>query len=153
VVLSARAPEQEAVIVAEAGQPGRVTVATNMAGRGTDIRTTPAVRESGGLHVIGTELHASSRIDRQLAGRCARQGEPGSAQWFLSSEDDILKGENGERPNLSTNGVPPETAFRAAQKGLEQRHVHDRLLLRMMTAETARQYAALGLDPIVDVVD
>ncbi len=76
-VLNAKNHEIEAQIVAQAGQPGRVTVATNMAGRGTDIKLGDGVAELGGLHVIGTERHESRRIDRQLAGRCARQGDPG----------------------------------------------------------------------------
>ena len=77
-VLNAKNHEIEAQIVAQAGQIGRVTVATNMAGRGTDIKLGEGVAELGGLHVIGTERHESRRIDRQLAGRCARQGDPGS---------------------------------------------------------------------------
>ena len=76
-ILNAKNHEIEAQIVAQAGQPGRVTVATNMAGRGTDIKLGEGVAELGGLHVIGTERHESRRIDRQLAGRCARQGDPG----------------------------------------------------------------------------
>src|SRR5262249_30875205 len=91
-VLNARQHEQEAQIVAQAGQPGRVTIATNMAGRGTDIRLGPGVAEAGGLHVIGTERHDALRIDRQLAGRAGRQGDAGSAQFMLSLEDELLEG-------------------------------------------------------------
>lgn len=89
-VLNARQDKDEAEIVAAAGQRGRITVATNMAGRGTDIALGPGVAELGGLHVILTECHESRRIDRQLAGRCARQGDPGSVQALLSLEDEIV---------------------------------------------------------------
>src|SRR5262249_5352787 len=85
-VLNAKNHETEAQIVAQAGQPGKVMVATNMAGRGTDIKLGEGVAEQGGLHVIGTERHESRRIDRQLAGRCARQGDPGHCQFFVSLE-------------------------------------------------------------------
>ncbi len=88
--LNARHDETEAKIIADAGAHGAVTVATNMAGRGTDIRLDPSVREAGGLHVIATERHASRRIDRQLFGRAARQGDPGSCEEILSLEDDII---------------------------------------------------------------
>ncbi len=84
-ILNAKNHEIEAQIVAQAGQKGRVTVATNMAGRGTDIKLGDGVAELGGLHVIGTERHEARRIDRQLSGRCARQGDPGVAQFFISS--------------------------------------------------------------------
>ncbi len=85
-ILNAKNHEIEAQIVSQAGQPGRVTVATNMAGRGTDIKLTEEVSKSGGLHVIGTERHESRRIDRQLAGRCARQGDPGTASSSFRSK-------------------------------------------------------------------
>jgi preprotein translocase subunit SecA len=91
VVLNARQDEDEAEIVAKAGERGRITVATNMAGRGTDIRLAPGVVELGGLHVIATEYHEAGRIDRQLFGRCGRQGDPGSYEAFASLEDDIVR--------------------------------------------------------------
>ena len=91
-VLNARQDDQEAVIVAEAGRRGRITVATNMAGRGTDIQLGPGVVESGGLHVIATQRSEARRIDRQLFGRCGRQGDPGSYEEILSLEDDSLAG-------------------------------------------------------------
>jgi preprotein translocase subunit SecA len=87
-VLNARQDAQEARIVAEAGQPGRITVATNMAGRGTDIRLGPGVAKRGGLHVIATQRNEARRIDRQLFGRCGRQGDPGSFEAILSVDDD-----------------------------------------------------------------
>ncbi len=90
-VLNAKFHLQEAEIVSRAGQPGTVTISTNMAGRGTDIKLGPGVQELGGLHVIGTERHESRRIDRQLRGRCARQGDPGSSQFFVSFEDDLMR--------------------------------------------------------------
>jgi preprotein translocase subunit SecA len=86
-VLNARQDAEEARIVAEAGQPGRITVATNMAGRGTDIGLGPGVADRGGLHVIATERAEARRIDRQLLGRCGRQGDPGSFEMILSLED------------------------------------------------------------------
>jgi len=89
-LLNAKQDRTEAEVVARAGEPGRVTVATNMAGRGTDIRLGPGVAESGGLHVILTEYHDSRRIDRQLFGRCARQGDPGSCESIVSFEDEVF---------------------------------------------------------------
>jgi preprotein translocase subunit SecA len=89
-VLNARQDEEEASIIAQAGEAGRITVATNMAGRGTDIRLAPGVAERGGLHVIGTEYHQAGRIDRQLHGRCARQGDPGSYEMIVSLEDELV---------------------------------------------------------------
>ena len=90
-VLNAKYHQQEAEIVARAGQRGSVTIATNMAGRGTDIKLGAGVTESGGLHVIGTERHEARRIDRQLRGRCARQGDPGSSHFFIGLEDDLMR--------------------------------------------------------------
>ncbi len=89
-VLNAHRIAEEADIIAAAGQPNRVTVSTNMAGRGTDIKLGEAMAELGGLHVICTELHDSARIDRQLMGRCGRQGDPGSIRQYLALDDDIL---------------------------------------------------------------
>src|SRR3989440_2810425 len=90
-VLNAKQHEREAAVVAEAGQPGGVTIATNMAGRGTDIVLGPGVTDVGGLHIIGTERHESRRIDNQLRGRAGRQGDPGSSRFFISLEDDLMK--------------------------------------------------------------
>ncbi len=90
-VLNAKQHEREAEIVTSAGQPGRVTISTNMAGRGTDIVLGEGVKEKGGLHVLGTERHEARRIDNQLRGRCARQGDPGSSQFFLCLEDDLMR--------------------------------------------------------------
>ncbi len=90
-VLNAKFHQQEAEIVARAGQRGAITIATNMAGRGTDIKLGAGVTEVGGLHVLGTERHESRRIDRQLRGRCSRQGDPGSSHFFISLEDDLMR--------------------------------------------------------------
>ncbi|MDH5828458.1 preprotein translocase subunit SecA [Sphingobacterium faecium] len=90
-VLNAKLHQKEADIVAEAGQPGQVTIATNMAGRGTDIKLSDEVKAAGGLAIIGTERHESRRVDRQLRGRAGRQGDPGSSQFFVSLEDNLMR--------------------------------------------------------------
>jgi len=90
-VLNAKQHQREAEVVAEAGKPGTVTIATNMAGRGTDIKLTPESKASGGLAIIGTERHESRRVDRQLRGRSGRQGDPGSSQFFVSLEDNLMR--------------------------------------------------------------
>ena len=96
-VLNAKQHQREAQIVENAGLPGAVTIATNMAGRGTDIKLGPGVSEAGGLHIIGTERHESRRIDRQLRGRAGRQGDPGSSKFYLSLEDDLMRLFGSER--------------------------------------------------------
>ena len=90
-ILNAKLHFKEAQIVKEAGQAGKVTIATNMAGRGTDIKLGPGVKEAGGLAIVGTERHESRRVDRQLRGRAGRQGDPGSSQFFVSLEDDLMR--------------------------------------------------------------
>jgi preprotein translocase subunit SecA len=96
-VLNAKLHKKEADIVAEAGQPGQVTIATNMAGRGTDIKLTEAVKKAGGLAIVGTERHDSRRVDRQLRGRAGRQGDPGSSQFYVSLEDNLMRLFGSER--------------------------------------------------------
>lgn len=96
-VLNAKLHQREADIVAEAGQKGTVTIATNMAGRGTDIKLSPEVKQAGGLAIIGTERHESRRVDRQLRGRAGRQGDPGSSIFFVSLEDDLMRLFGSER--------------------------------------------------------
>jgi preprotein translocase subunit SecA len=96
-VLNAKLHQREAEIVAEAGKTGTVTIATNMAGRGTDIKLTPEVKKAGGLAIIGTERHESRRVDRQLRGRSGRQGDPGSSQFFVSLEDELMRLFGSER--------------------------------------------------------
>ena len=90
-ILNAKLHKKESDIVAEAGKPGQVTIATNMAGRGTDIKLSEAVKENGGLAIIGTERHDSRRVDRQLRGRSGRQGDPGSSQFYVSLEDNLMR--------------------------------------------------------------
>ena len=89
-ILNAKQHAKEAEVIANAGLPGTVTIATNMAGRGTDIKLTPESRAAGGLAIIGTERHESRRVDRQLRGRSGRQGDPGSSQFFVSLEDNLM---------------------------------------------------------------
>ena len=96
-VLNAKQHAREAEIVAHAGTPGAITIATNMAGRGTDIKLGPGVKEAGGLAIIGTEKHESRRVDRQLRGRAGRQGDPGSSQFYISLEDDLMRLFGSER--------------------------------------------------------
>ncbi len=96
-VLNAKQHAREAQVVAEAGMPGAVTIATNMAGRGTDIKLGAGVKEAGGLAIIGTERHESRRVDRQLRGRAGRQGDPGSSQFYVSLEDDLMRLFGSER--------------------------------------------------------
>ena len=96
-VLNAKQHQREAEVVAEAGKPGKVTIATNMAGRGTDIKINDAVKKAGGLAIIGTERHDSRRVDRQLRGRAGRQGDPGSSQFYVSLEDNLMRLFQSER--------------------------------------------------------
>ncbi len=96
-VLNAKQHQREAEVVAHAGLPGSVTISTNMAGRGTDIKLGPGVRDNSGLHIIGTERHEARRIDRQLRGRAGRQGDPGSSRFYLSLEDDLMRLFGSER--------------------------------------------------------
>ncbi|MCA9054235.1 MAG: translocase, partial [Planctomycetaceae bacterium] len=160
VVLNALNPEQEAEVVAQAGEPGRVTIATNMAGRGTDIRLSDSVRKAGGLHVIATELHTASRIDRQLEGRCGRQGDPGSYRQYLALDDEILSAAHGseraaqvvERHRRSADGSVVARLLRDAQRTLEQEHWRQRQELMQFDEELQRATIALGLDPVLDAV-
>lgn len=135
-VLNAKYHAQEAEIVSQAGQSGSVTIATNMAGRGTDIKLGEGIPELGGLYVIGTERHTSRRIDRQLRGRCARQGDPGKTRFFLSLEDELMrlysKGSAGKLLESSfEEGQPLEHKWlnpmiERAQKTVEQHHYSTR---------------------------
>lgn len=133
VVLNARHHEREAEIIAEAGRRSAITISTNMAGRGTDIKLAPEVAELGGLYVIGSTRHPSRRIDRQLRGRCARQGDPGSSRFYLSFEDSLLRLFSSPRmAALLKRYRPPEgeaisaklmnRSIETAQKRVEQRN-------------------------------
>jgi preprotein translocase subunit SecA len=158
-VLNARQHEQEAKIVAQAGQLGRVTIATNMAGRGTDIKPALEVLAAGGLHVLGTERHESLRIDRQLMGRAGRQGDPGSAQFFLSLEDELLEGlgpKAQERwKKIGQRGGQRDWdqylyLFRRAQRRVERRHFRSRVDLLVHEKQRQEILKDLGADPYVD---
>ncbi len=116
-VLNAEQSREEAAVVARAGQPGVVTVATNMAGRGTDIRLSREVRERGGLHVILTEYHDSARIDRQLFGRCARQGDPGTAETIVATDDEVFARYLGRSRARLIRAAARLVAFRAGRPG------------------------------------
>ena len=158
-ILNAYHVEEEAEIVAKAGQLGKVTVSTNMAGRGTDIRLGEGVEELGGLHVICTEMHESARIDRQLIGRCGRQGDPGSYRQYLSLDDELLltgfgpkrakrlknKGEETEKRFDST-----ERLFVKAQKKVEKKHFRQRKALMYFEKQRKKMQREMGQDPYLD---
>jgi preprotein translocase subunit SecA len=158
-VLHARQLAEEAEIVARAGEPGAVTVATNMAGRGTDIALGRGVAHAGGLHIICSELHDAIRIDRQLAGRCARQGDPGSVRQYLSLDDEILDAAFGHdraaqmRSGWRRSGAPLESRARwlyRAQRAVERRHRADRRLLIHNARLRRELHERLGQDPFLD---
>jgi len=160
VVLNARHIDMEAEIVAEAGQLGKITVSTNMAGRGTDIKLGDGVKELGGLHVVCTELHDSARIDRQLVGRCGRQGDPGTWRQFLALDDDILVQGFGPkraariaaalRGRLGGGTARLERVFKRAQQRVEARHVRQRRLLEYVERQRAEAHIQMSQDPYLD---
>jgi len=160
-VLNAQHVRNEAERIARAGQHGQVTVATNMAGRGTDIGLGPGVAELGGLHVIGTELHESQRIDRQLSGRAARQGDPGSYRMFLSLEDDILEAGFGKEQSAKFRAAADTQKdtrgfaklYRSAQHHVEKRHARQRRQLIKSALRRQDQLEQMGLDPFLEVED
>lgn len=158
-VLNANHIEAEADIVARAGLRDKVTVSTNMAGRGTDIRLGDGITDIGGLHVICTEMHDSSRIDRQLIGRCGRQGDPGTYRQYLSLDDELLasglgpeKGkklkEMGEAGEGEFNRLAP--LFVKAQKKVERRHFRQRRGLMYFEKERKKMQRQMGQDPYLD---
>ena len=158
-VLNANHVAEEADIVGRAGLPNRVTVSTNMAGRGTDIKLGEGVQDLGGLHVICTEMHDAARIDRQLIGRCGRQGDPGTFRQYLSLDDDIL--ENGLGPKRarrykqrgeSINGNVDHLwrLFRRAQRKIERKHFRDRKVLMYYEKERKKVQRQMGQDPYLD---
>ena len=158
-ILNANHVEAEADIVARAGERDKVTVSTNMAGRGTDIKLGEDVAEMGGLHVICTELHDSARIDRQLIGRCGRQGDPGSVRQYLSLDDEILLGGLGRKVSdrlkqfgLGASGNLSRLArlFRKAQRKIERRHFRGRKQLMYFEKERKKIQIQMGQDPYLD---
>ena len=153
-VLNAKYHEKEAEIVADAGQRGAITVATNMAGRGTDIKLEEGVADLGGLHVIGCQRHDSRRIDNQLLGRAGRQGDPGSSQFYLSLEDDLLRIFGGDRigPVMDRVGMAEgeaiehkllSNAIRRAQQRVEGRNFEIRKRLLEFDLVLAKQREAI----------
>ena len=163
-VLNANHDEEEAEVVAESGQPGRITVATNMAGRGTDIMLDESVRKLGGLHVILSELHESQRIDWQLIGRGSRQGDPGSYRIYVAMDDELLLSGLGPKKTASlqkkyasgNTDLPLPGGliklFRKAQEKIEHKHLVDRMILMRQDKERQERHFEMGLDPFCDVV-
>jgi preprotein translocase subunit SecA len=155
-VLNARQDKEEADIIAEAGRKGRITVATNMAGRGTDIVLTRETKEAGGLHVIATEFHDARRIDRQLFGRCGRQGDPGSYEAIASLEDGLFAGYADNPVGLVARSmVESRTWFSSiaengivalAQQAAQRKHSHIRreLLKFDESMESAMAFSGFG---------
>ena len=158
-ILNANRIAEEADIVARAGFRDKVTVSTNMAGRGTDIKLGEGIAELGGLHVICTEMHDSARIDRQLIGRCGRQGDPGTFRQFLALDDELLLGGLGpdkaeKYEALGRQSDRPldsfRTIFRKAQKSVERRHFRDRKALMYFEKERKKMQRQMGQDPYLD---
>ncbi len=161
-VLNANKVAEEAEIVARAGGRGCVTVATNMAGRGTDVKLASEIEKLGGMHVICTELHDAARIDRQLIGRCGRQGDQGSYRQFLSLDDDILKSGlgNTKAEKLKSKGEFTEgpvnrfaKLFFRAQAKVERKHFRDRMVLMHHEKERKKMQREIGQDPYLDTPD
>jgi preprotein translocase subunit SecA len=159
-VLNAHKIAEEAEIVARAGLRGKVTVATNMAGRGTDIKLGDGVAELGGLHVICTEMHDAARIDRQLCGRCGRQGDPGTYRQYLALDDELLRIGLGPKKarKLQATGSELEgplrgygRLFRRAQRLVERQHFRDRRKLMYFEKQRKKLQRQMGRDPHVDM--
>ena len=161
-LLNARHLDMEADIVSAAGRPGKVTIATNMAGRGTDIKLDESVRQAGGLYVILTEIHESQRIDWQLIGRGSRQGDPGGFQICVSLEDEILTlglGQNKAKQlrDLHQNKNPSQLRslfawFKKAQARIERRYLTDRLIVLRNDVEKQKLLSETGQDPYLNTV-
>ncbi|TWU41245.1 preprotein translocase subunit SecA [Novipirellula aureliae] len=161
-VLNANNVAKEAEIVSAAGARAKVTVATNMAGRGTDIKLSDDVERMGGMHVICTEFHDAARIDRQLIGRCGRQGDRGSYRQYLSLDDDILKGGLGpdKAEKLKSKGELLKgssdklaSLFVRAQRKVERKHFRDRMVLMHHEKERKKMQREIGQDPYLDTPD
>ena len=163
LILNALFDEVEADIIAQAGQPRRITIATNMAGRGTDIHLHEDVRKNGGLHVIATEMHTNRRIDRQLVGRAARQGDPGSFQFWLSLEDELFRYLPEKKLKQMRASAKPNAAgelsrswlrtFQRTQRAIESLERKHRA--RMLKQEKSREKMcqAMGLDPYLELAE
>jgi preprotein translocase subunit SecA len=158
-VLNAHKIAEEAEIVARAGLRGTVTVSTNMAGRGTDIELGEGVAELGGLHVICTEMHDSARIDRQLRGRCGRQGDPGTYRQYLALDDELLEIGRGRKKAQKLQAIGSRSdgplqgfgrLFRKAQRRIERRHFRDRRKLMYFEKQRKKTQRQMGQDPYVD---
>jgi len=159
-VLNARNIGEEAEIVARAGQLDQITVSTNMAGRGTDIKLGAGVADLGGLHVICTELHDSARIDRQLVGRCGRQGDPGTWRQYAALDDEILIAAYGPkraakiaaslRGRLGGNPERLLGALKRAQQRVEARHRRQRRVLEYVERQRAESHIQMSQDPYLD---
>jgi len=158
-ILNANHIAAEADIVARAGLRNKVTVSTNMAGRGTDIKLGEGVAELGGLHVICTEMHDSSRIDRQLIGRCGRQGDPGTFHQYLSLDDDLLLAGLGPDKSRKYKELGEESAesfdqlgrlFRKSQRKVERRHFSQRKTMMYFEKERKKIQRQMGQDPYLD---
>ena len=158
-VLNANHIEAEAEIVAKAGLPGKVTVSTNMAGRGTDIKLGEGVAEMGGLQVIGTEMHDANRIDRQLFGRCGRQGDPGAYRQYLALDDDLLLSGLGPKRSKKLKTLGEQSSgqfdslhklFRKSQKKVERRHFRQRKALMYFEKERKKMQQQMGQDAYLD---
>ena len=158
-VLNAHKLDEEAEIVAAAGQPGRVTVSTNMAGRGTDIKLGPGVAERGGLHVIATEVHEAARIDRQLTGRCGRQGDPGTHRQHLALDDELLGTGLGPKQAQRYAAIGRRAAgpvrglarlFRRAQRRVARRYYRQRRALVYFEKQRKKVQRQMGQDPYLD---
>ena len=162
-IINARHAAREAEIVSHAGEVGKITIATNMAGRGTDIKPPPESCDLGGLHVVATALHTSKRIDRQLIGRAARQGQPGSYQFFLSLEDDLLHALaewrvvrlEGKLPQMSDKeiGRTKVSMFRQAQWKLERLFRKQRKDVLKAEKKRLENYSRMGLDPYLETAE
>jgi len=162
-ILNALFHEVEAEIVSQAGQPGRITIATNMAGRGTDIHLHDDVRKSGGLHVIATEMHTNRRIDRQLVGRAARQGDPGSFQFWLSLEDELFRYLDVHKVERMKDSAFPDAKgelsrswlrkFQRTQRQIENMERKHRKQLLKQEKSREKMCKAMGLDAYLELAE
>jgi preprotein translocase subunit SecA len=156
-LLNANQDELESQIIAAAGSVGAVTIATNMAGRGTDIELSDEVRLVGGLHVIATEIHSSRRIDRQLEGRCGRQGDPGTYQLMVSLEDELWLAAGGYRPfplwplrHRSSYSIAP---FFRLQRRIQRQSSRSRLRMYNVSRQHRKRLLDAGFDLYLELCE